>query len=168
MEERSADSRGLFVLISILVLVISTSCDPTVPVQSVFRPGRLRIQVQLLSPTVGGSAVFKLVWAATWLSFPTDMPAGAQYQGDTAAGGTLNLGPADIAQTNDLVTFPDSGNLRAGVWQIAILVVGNGSNQIMSTSCNQEVFAGRTDPPTELKFSEGGTGCTCVWGCSAF
>ena len=112
--------------------------------------GTAQIEVQLKLPLQYVSYDFK--WAGTYLG-----------DGTTTAGDSLSSVTASQLNANGgRLVFPESPALNPGKWQFGINVLGDGQ-LVLATTCNQQIYVDRM---VKLKFTEGGTGCVCLFGCS--
>lgn len=97
-------------------------------------------------------ASYDFKWAGTYLGDET-----------TTAGGSLSSVTASQLNANGgLLALPVSPPLYAGKWELGINVLGDG-HLVLATACTQQIYADRT---AILKFTEGGSGCVCLFGCS--
>ncbi len=112
--------------------------------------GTAQIQVQLKLPLQYAS--YDFTWAGTNLGDGTTMPGGLE---SSATASQLNA-------RGGFHALPVSPPLYPGTWQFGIKVLGDGQ-LVLATTCNQQIY---WDRQAILKFTEGGTGCVCLFGCS--
>jgi hypothetical protein len=114
-------------------------------------PGEIDVKIQLNATVPGSVNVLRVEYAGSWQAAPAGV-TGA-LSGDDTASETRNL---NQAQQVPLVEFPRKGNLKAGTWQFAITVSGDGT-QIFSITCADPITI-NSSAVTTLTATQGG-GC---------
>ncbi len=112
-------------------------------------PGSVQVEMKLQTPAQ--YANYEFTWAATYLDNPS-----------MTASGSLSMVGGQLNGYNGYVVFPVSASLPVGKWQFGANALGDGQ-AVLATTCNQQIYEGVT---SIITFTEGGSGCVCVFGCS--
>jgi hypothetical protein len=117
--------------------------------------GRLRVEVHIEPETLGLYSQFSATWAAQLIS-------GAAAGGVESSFDTRDISAAEIQAQDDVLKFNESQDLRAGQWQISILVLGlTGTAAVLDTLCYQQVLQDKT---VVVTFREDTISCTSPLG----
>jgi hypothetical protein len=123
-------------------------------------PTTLRVEVSLTGGTIGQNLLV-LTWTGQWL---TDTPGSQGSQGGaTTDSYAFGLPPASQTAPPPPIIFPDSHDLRPGIWQISLSVVGGNppTPPIIDTTCSVEI---RPNTVNVIPFTQGLPSCSAPLG----
>jgi hypothetical protein len=120
-------------------------------------PTTLRVEVWLTGGTIGQNLLV-LTWTGQWLTYTAGSQGGA-----TTDSYTFGLPLASQTAPPPPIIFPDSHDLRPGIWQISLSVVGGNppTPPIIDTTCSVEI---RPNTVNVVQFTQGLPGCSAPLG----